>query len=196
MVENHYDFVNVHAHRSSREFEEGLKELGADDSHFVELYGEKVYVPSPNLHALFLIRHSASHFAAEGINLRQVLDWAFFVEKHYKEIDCKWLNEVLEKYHIKDFYNCINAICVEEFGFPVHLFPVVQFMPDTKERVLTDILNPRYMQEPPKHIIPRMLFKYKRWRDFSWKRKLCYDESEFSSFITSIKAHIIKPSSI
>lgn len=79
MVENHYDFVNVHAHRSSKELEVVFKELGQDDSPIVEVNGEKIYLPSPDLHALFLVKHMVSHFAAAEITLRQVLDWAFFV---------------------------------------------------------------------------------------------------------------------
>lgn len=87
MVENHYDFVNVHGLKSSAQLEKIFKALGEDNSHFVDVYGEKVYLPSPNLHAIFLIRHMVSHFAAAEITLRQVLDWGFFVEKHTKEID-------------------------------------------------------------------------------------------------------------
>ena len=201
-VENHYDFVNVHAHRSSRELEKIFKELGQDDSHYVEMTdasagsATKVYLPSPNFHALFLIRHAASHFAAEGINLRQVLDWAFFVEKHTKEINWPWLISLLEKYHMKDFYNCINAICVEDLGFSVNIFAGVQFDPSLKERILNDILMPKYEHEPPKSLIPRLIFKWKRWRDSAWKRELCYNEGGLSSLITGLWAHILKPSTI
>ena len=144
MVENHYDFVNVYAHKSSRELEKVFKELGKDESHFVEVYGEKVYLPSPNLHALFLIRHMVAHFVGAEITLRQVLDWAFFAEKHTKEIDWKWLEEQLVKFHMMDFYNCINAICVGGLGFDVKIFPSVQFEPSLKERILNDILSPEF----------------------------------------------------
>lgn len=58
VVENHYDFINVHHYRSNREMEMILKELGLDDSHYADVLGERVYLPSPNLHALFLLRHS------------------------------------------------------------------------------------------------------------------------------------------
>lgn len=77
-VENHYDFINTYRHYSHQGLEQIFKELGQDDSHYVEVKSEKVYLPSPNLHALFLIRHALNHFASIGINLRQVLDWAFF----------------------------------------------------------------------------------------------------------------------
>ena len=196
MVENHYDFVNVHARKSSKELESVFKELGKDDSHFVDLYGEKVYLPSPNLHALFLIRHLVSHFVGAEINLRQVLDWAFFVEKHTKEIDWKWLVELLEKYHMKDFYNCINAICVEDLGFEVGIFPQVQFAPALKERVLNDILTPAYTAEEPRKLTKRLVYKYKRWLGNAWKQELCYNESRWSAFWGGIWAKLLKPASI
>lgn len=194
MVENHYDFVNVYAHKSSRELEVVFKELGKDDSHFEEVNGNKVYLPSPNLHALFLIKHMVSHFAAAEITLRQILDWAFFVEKHTTEIDWSWLVMVLEKYHMKDFFNIINAICVGDLGFDVCLFPSVQFDPFMKERVLMDILVPAYSAAEPRGILKRMVYKYKRWQGNAWKQRMCYSESRSETFFTGMWSHIIKPS--
>lgn len=66
-VENHYDFINVHHHKSHVGLEQIFKELGENETNYVELNGEKVYLPSPNLHALFLIRHALNHFASIGI---------------------------------------------------------------------------------------------------------------------------------
>ncbi len=195
-VENHYDFVNVYAHKSSRELEKIFKDLGQDDSHYVVVNGENVYLPSPNLHALFLLRHMVSHFAAAEITLRQVLDWAFFVEKHNKEVDWDWLTELLEKYHMKDFFNCINAICVEDLGFSPTLFPSVQFLPSMKDRVLNDILEPEYTAAEPKGLFKRLVYKYRRWQGNAWKQEICYGESRWSAFWSGIWAKILKPASI
>ena len=109
-VENHYDFINVHHHKSNAEFEKTLKHLGEDDSYTVEVKGEKVYLPSPNLHALFLLKHLMMHFASEGIMLRQVVDWGFFVEKHGKDIDWNYVLNVLDKFGMRQMFNTINAI--------------------------------------------------------------------------------------
>ena len=196
MVENHYDFINVYDYKSSRDIERILKDLGENDSYFVEVNGEKVYLPSPNLHALFLIRHAVSHFASTYITLRQVLDWAFFVEKHTKEIEWKWLNEVLDNYHMKDFFHCINAICVEDLGFSSGLFPCIQYSPILKEKVLFDILNPKYTIEEPDSLIPRLIYKYRRWYGNGWKQKLCYEESRLSGFLSNLWAHVLKPNSL
>ena len=217
MVENHYDFVNVHAHRSSAKMEKVFKELGnfkvesgafSVDSQLkgcsvegckissVEVCGEKVYLPSANLHALFLIKHMVSHFAAAEISLRQVLDWAFFIKKHTKEIDWNWLNGMLEEYHMKDFVSCINAICVEDLGFEASIFGGFQFNPQLKNRILEDILEPEYGLAGPMGFFQSVIYKYKRWQGNAWKQRLCYNESRWESFWTGIWAKILKPASI
>ena len=195
-VENHYDFVNVHAHRSSAELEKVFKELGKDDSHSVEVLGESVYLPSPNLHALFLAKHMASHFTGANITLRQVLDWAFFFEKHSSQIDRDWLIKMLKDFHLDEFMKCINAICVDELGFDAKIFPSVQFNPGIKSRVLNDIIHPEFEAASPKQLIPRLIYKFRRWQGNAWKQRLCYNESRWSAFWTGIWAKILKPASI
>ena len=196
MVENHYDFINVHHHKSNVALEGVLKELGKDDSHWVELYGEKVYLPSPNLHSLFLLKHSMNDFTSFSITLRQVLDWGFHVKKYTKEIDWDWLLSVLKEYHMMDFFIILNAICVEDLGFETNIFPKAQFNPSLKDKVLEDIFNPKYERETPNRLIPRLLYKYKRWQGNSWKHKLCYKESMWSAFWSGAWNHLLKPSSI
>ena len=196
MVENHYDFINTHRHYSHRGLEQIFKELGRDDSHYVEMKSAsagsatRVYLPSPNLHALFLIRHALNHFSSIGIYLRQVLDWAFFAEKHTQEIDWKWLSGMLEKYHMMDFYNCLNAICVEDLGFESQIFHDVQFNPDLKEKVLTDILSPEY---EVKSGIKNMLT---RWKANRWKHQLCFKENTWTAFWYGVWSHLLKPKTI
>ena len=196
MVENHYDFINVHHHKSHAEIEKELKVLGQDDSHTVEVYGVKVYLPSPNLHALFLIKHMLLHFASEAITIRQILDWGFFVEKHTKEIDWEWLEGLLGKNGMMRIYNVLNAICVEDLGFEVGIFHQVQFEPFLKERVLNEIFSPEYSINLPKGIIRRAIYRYLRWRGNVWKHELCYKDSMWSAFWTGLWNHILKPSSI
>ena len=200
MVENHYDFINVHARRSNVRLERIFKRLGDDDSHFVELYGERVYLPSANLHGLFLIRHAVAHFAAAEITLRQVLDWAFFVEKHGSEVDWPWLVRTLEEFGLKGFFDVLNAICVEDLGFqPVESLKIkvesAEFL-QLKERVLGDILEPEFNEEAPQRLLPRVWFRYRRWQANAWKQRLCYKESRWSAFWTGVWNHLLKPRSI
>lgn len=203
LVENHYDFINVHHHKSNAEFEKILKQLGEDDSHFVVLNGDtstgsaaKVYLPSPNLHALFLLKHLMMHFASEGIMLRQVVDWGFFVEKHSKDIDWNYVLNVLDQFGMRQMFNIINAICVGDLGFDARIFPEMQFEPKLKDRVLNEILAPKYSANVPKNIFSRVAFKVRRWRDNEWKHQLCYKDSMWSAFWSGVWNHLLKPSSI
>lgn len=193
IVENHYDFLNVHAHRSSAELEKIFKELGRDDTHYIEVEGERVFLPCSNLHALFLIKHMVSHFTSVSINLRQVLDWAFFVKIHGAEVDWEWLLPLLDKFKMRSFFDCVNAICVEDLGFSVDIFPYVKFDPFLKERVLGDILEPEFVAAEPRGGVSRLLYKYKRWQGNAWKQRLCYPESRWNSFWWGLWAHVIKP---
>ena len=207
-VENHYDFENVHHHKSSLELEKVFKELGKDDSHFVEIEGAstgtstRIYLPSPNHHALLLLKNSMTDFAAFYVTLRHVLDWGFHVEKYGKEIDWQWLEGVVEQYHMTDYYNCINAICVEDLGFQLvdNIKLKVESQLESaefrklKERVLADILEPKFSRVPPdKRFLPKAWYMYRRWKGNEWKHKMCYNESMWSAFWSGIGNHLIKP---
>ena len=196
MVENHYDFLNVHHHKSNVSLEAILKDLGQDDSHFVNVLGEKVYLPSPNLHALFLLRHAMSNFASTRVTLRQLMDWAFFVKANTNEIDWDWLESTLEKYGMKRLYDVFNAICVGDLGFDVKIFPKVQFDPSLKDKVLKEIIAPANYKKTPTNILLRIPFKYKRWRANEWKHRLCFKESMWSAFWSGVWNHLMKPASI
>lgn len=201
-VENHYDFINVYHHKSHSKLEKLFKELGQDDSHFVELKNVSagsetmVYLPSPNLHALFLLKHTMLHFVSGEINLRQLVDWGFFVEKHTNEIDWKWLEGELDEFGMMPLYQLFNAICVDDLGFSPQLFPSVQFNPGLKDKVLAEVLMPDQVHNGNKGLIIRLVSTFRRWKDSAWKHELCYKESMWSAFWYGILGHLLKPSSI
>lgn len=216
-VENHYDFINVYHHKSHAKLEKIFKKLGTfkvESGEFsvdsllkgcsiegckipsIEVYGEKVYLPSPNLHALFLLKHTMLHFVSGEITLRQLLDWAFFVERHTKEIDWGWLEKTLDEYGMMPLYQLFNAICVEDLGFSCQLFPSVQFNPSLKDKVLAEILMPDQVSYNKLGGIPRLINRFLRWKDSAWKHELCYKESMWSAFWYGVWGHLLKPASI
>lgn len=196
MVENHYDFIDVHHRKSGPKLEAILKELGKDDGHSVNLYGERVYLPSTNLHALFLLYHTMLHFTSTEMSIRQLLDWGLFIKKHTNEIDWNWFMSLVEEFHLKEFFNIINAICVKDLGFDASIFHGVQYCPFLKDRVLKDTLSPEFTEEEPKWLLKRFFFRYRRWKSHEWKHKLCFEESMWSIFWTAVWSHILKPGSI
>ena len=198
-VENHYDFVNVHHQKSNVELEKIFKELAFQDNSSVVLHPSYIGLPSPNLHALFLMKHLISHFAADKITLRQVLDWGFFVKKQGENIDWSWLQSELKRFGMLKWFDTVNAICIEDLGFDKDCWSKVgNYGVDAsiKQRVLNDILTPEFSEKTPKHVWKRIPFKYRRWKANEWKHELCYKESMCSAFWSGVKNHILKPSSI
>ena len=216
-VENHFDFVNVYQHKSHVGLERILKELGnfkVESSEFrvdgqlkecsdagckiqpVIVNGEVVYLPSPNLHALFLLKHAALHFVGTELNLRQILDWAFFLKEHGNEVDWEWLLTVVDEHGMMPFFNIVNAICVDDLGFEKNVFPTAQINPDLKQRVVDEVFASAYNSKEDPNVFIRNIKRYQRWRGNAWKHQLCFKDSMWSTFWSGVWAHLLKPASI
>jgi len=170
-VENHYNFLNIRYRRSYQELEPELKQLAEDRSHSVEIDGQTIYLPSPNLNALFLLRHTSNHFPPNGISLRHVLDWAFFVEKQGTQVDWGWLMDRARHYNMHRFLACINRIAVDFLGFSPSIFPVMECDSELADKCLEDIFE--YSQE---EFNETFLQKIKRWIFPNWKYKICFND--------------------
>ena len=123
---------------------------------------------------ILIIQQFAKLFISEKITFRHILEWAYYVENHQKEIDWSQLQTDLDKKHLRDFFNCLNAICVEDLGFPSEIFHVVQFVPEQKERILDEMFSWGYLDLSSKGIIARCLRNFYCWKTRGRRYKLCY----------------------
>lgn len=194
-IENHYDFANYHKHRSSKKLDEWLKEDCHTDSTGITDIGENVYLPSASFNAIFLVRHSASHFAAEQITLRHLLDWAFFVEKHHDEVDWEWQWKACQEQNMHKFLLVINDICVQNLDFDASLFRTGGD-DDLTKRILNEIMQPEFQEENPKGMLPYVMSRGKRWWANRWKHKIVYPEGVMATFLSQVGAHLMKPATI
>lgn len=190
-VENHYDIINTKAHRDAPKIEDQLKALADKNCREIEIQGSKIYLPSADFNAIFLMRHMGQHFAGEHLNLRQVLDWGFFVRAHHKEVDWKAAIGFLKEIGIYTFFNQINAICVDYLGFSETCFPLIERNKGLEERILMDILHPEFAEEKPASgLISILNFKFRRWWHNRWKHPLVYKEWLLPMFMTLLWSHL------
>ena len=201
LFENHYDFVNVHAHPSSKVVEARLKELAGAGEETVDIDGHQIFLPSPDFNALFLLRHTAAHFAAAKTNLRQILDWGTFVQKYHDRVDWNGLEAFVDSVGMLPFYQILNGICVDYLGFEAGDFPgglspagfgSTGRHPD-EARVMEDVLCPEFTAPCPSFLLSQWLWRYRRWRAGSWKHRLVYPESLLRTFLVQLKSHLMKP---
>lgn len=190
-VENHYDFINTKAHRDAQKIEARLKFLAAKNCKKIEVEGAIIYLPSADFNAIFLMRHMGQHFAGEHLNLRQMLDWAFFVKAHSHEVDWDATILFLKEIGLYQFFNHINAICVDSFGFAEDIFPRIERNPYWEQRILKDILHPEFEEKKPNcGLLAILRFKTKRWWRNRWKHQLVYNDSLPMTFATLAWSHL------
>ena len=198
MVENHYDFLNIHSHRSNKIIEYRLLELVQQPLEAVDVDGATVYFPSADFHALFLLRHSASHFAAERITLRHLLDWRYFVERYSRDMDWTGLQEFARKMNMHRFLNAMNAICIDYLGLPSECVPAFDRDAALEQRVWNEILHPEFSEEMPKGVgyLKSWRFMFRRWWANRWKHRIVYREGLLSTFWIQLWSHLLKPKSL
>ena len=191
MVENHYKFLNTVAHRSTAEIEGILeKEIQSGCSEDKQI--KNLYYPSTKFNSLYLLRHSAEHFASVEISLRQVLDWGFFVQSN--NVDWEWLLKQLDVVGMKTYLAVLNTICIDYLEFDSTLFPELDVDKKIVERCLHDIIHPEVKKERYRNPVKELLFRLRRWNSNRWKHDIVYKESAWQSFLTQTLSHILKPS--
>lgn len=190
MVENHYDFLNTKVNESARELEKIIKNLATFD---IPLKIERgvIYLPSATLNVIFLLRHLGQHFAGAEATLRQVLDWAFFMQHESNNIDWNFVLPILKRSGIYRFFQQINAICVDYLGFSERLFPEIKREPDLETRIICDIMSPEFGEKKPEGNTFRVIY-YKTMRFIAnrWKRNVVFREGLVSQFLYGSIAHI------
>lgn len=198
MIENHYDFINIHAHRSNRIIEQKLKNLAQTTLESVQVGQGVVYFPSADFHSLFLLRHSAAHFAAEKIGIRHLLDWRYYVEMYNDRIDWRWLEEFAREMNMHRFLYAMHAICVDYLGLPQSKAPSFDRDKQLEDRVLGEILSPEFSDEKPQNAgyISSWIFMFKRWWSNRWKHKIVYREGLFVTFFVQVWSHLLKPKTL
>ena len=198
MVENHYDFLNIHAHHSNRIIEQRLQQLTQLPMAQVAVGEATVYLPSADFHSLFMLRHSASHFAAEKIALRHLLDWRYFVEKEQGQIDWTALKQIATETNMHRFLDCMNALCIDKLGLPAECVPPFEREPKLVERVWREILQPEFSEPQPKGAgyIKSWSYMFRRWWANRWKHRIVYNEGLARTFFVQVWSHLLKPKSL
>lgn len=171
MVENHYDFFDIHAHRSSKRMEAYLKTL--------PLKGWQTswdwYLPSAQLHATFLLHHSAAHFAGAGLVVRHLLDWYLFKKVEGDRVDWQELERAAVEFGKDKFLRVMEHLC--EFLFVDSSYP----LDEVEQRVLADMFS-----EAPRE-------GWRRWWSRQWKYRLSYSDNGLVDDFTMLWSHIIRP---
>lgn len=197
LVENHYDFVNTHDHRSARETERVLKELAAVPGSVLRVGGHDVKLPPANFNALFLMRHMAAHYAAERISLRHLCDWMVFLLTEHENINFDLITGYWERFNLHRFAAAVNGILIERFGMDETVLPAFTRERALENRIFNDILSPEFaVKRPASGTVKIMDWKLRRFMANRWKHRIVYNEPWWITLFQSSAAHLMKPKTI
>lgn len=192
MVENHYDFMNKQSHLSNRRINTHLLEFSHQESKTIEVNENKIYLPPVNMNALFLLRHAASHFAAVGIKIRHIIDWALFIQSESQNIDWEAIEEIAKDQNMDRFLHSLYAISIDYLGFSPEIFPDFPKDKELETKVLNDILFSK--DNRPTGFFKLNSYRLSRWWKNRWKNQIVYKENLFLSFIIQVRSHLLRPS--
>lgn len=78
----------------------------------------------PTVNAAYLFIHLFFHFIRGGIGLRQLCDWAVYLNHYKDEIDRKKLQEILSELDLLKAYRAFGWILVDKLWLPLASFPM------------------------------------------------------------------------
>lgn len=157
--------------------EKDLKDsLKIDKSKFTSLTKSTI-IPLPQWTAMFLTYHACAHFLSEGLRMKQILDWAMFLDKHQNDVDWSLFYIYCEYHHLRRFADAITSICVNYLGIKVVNLAITTHNAYADKIINNVIYDDDYIFNSGKsgwtnrlHIV-RYLFHYR------WKYDEIYQES-------------------
>ena len=149
----------------------------------------KLLNPSVDFNSLFLIKHAQRHFIKEGICIRHLLDWAFFLTAESKNINWDKVIPMMKECKILAFAKVMTRLCIERLGMTIDIEELSSPM-KISDAVWVDILgeqpdlfNENFIQKIGR-IIRRFyrMWKFRSLADESYCR-LVWNSLAFNSFL-------------
>ena len=114
-VENHQYFVQTLDKEWSKAINKDLFPI-LQETNIDWGGGREIFLPSAQFNALFLTYHAMEHFLAGNLRLKQIVDWAMFLNKEKENIDWDKLNQDCHKYGLNIFLGIMNHIATSYLG--------------------------------------------------------------------------------
>ena len=142
-VEPHYKVHNYQRPSTDEAMKEMFSEVFPDKLIKADLDGYKVNVFPPTFESVFLISHMVNHVYEEGLGLRQVIDYAMFLNKCADRIDWLQHDKYLYRMRMQRAFRIFTCICVEhlELYLPSQVEPFSYQERQWAKRMIEDIMT-------------------------------------------------------
>ena len=119
-IENHRVMSHTRGSKRKKEMEKGLIAL-LDSANLNRITGcGEALLPPAQFNAHFLIYHALHHFTSEGMRMKQILDWAVFLQTQHDKVDWTAFDNFCKQYKLDRFAALMNYIVREYLGVECH----------------------------------------------------------------------------
>jgi hypothetical protein len=108
-VENHKFCTPFRGNDTLRRLERLLQEMILKGP-LTDFEDTGLLMPPVLASALFLTEHAYSHFLHEGLNLRHILDWALFHQRHQSDVDWAEFERYVDEFEFRRFYKAFSHV--------------------------------------------------------------------------------------
>lgn len=109
-IENHRVLSHTRGSKQKKAMEKELIALlGSSNMKKIGGCGEAL-LPSAQFNAHFLIYHALHHFTSEGLRMKQILDWAAFLQAEQDKVDWRVFDDFCKRYKLDKFAAVMNFI--------------------------------------------------------------------------------------
>ena len=192
MIENHRFMVAVRNGKKAKKLQSLLDKMARNEER-KPIFDTKIEMPSAMFNALFMTHHSLTHFLAEGIRLRHILDWALFLEKEQDNMDWERFYALCEEFDMRAFVDCSTAVAVEVLGIKLANSHITADSTHA-ERVLSSIISgdePIFSQNigawRRRILLVRNLF-YSKWKYMAFA-----NQGVFAKFVSLVWGYFTHP---
>lgn len=115
-IENHRVMSHTRGSKANQAMENDLRFMVHGEWLTVIDGCGKALMSSPQFNACFLTYHGLHHFTSEGLRMKQILDWAVFLQKEQNKVDWPQCNDFCKRYKLDRFAAVMNSIASEYLG--------------------------------------------------------------------------------
>ena len=189
LLENHYDFVERLNHRQNLMVDDELKQLAKEEgksikASFLGHDVNNVYIMTPTMNAIFLMRHMGAHFASESIALRMIYDWALFLKAFGKKVDWKRVCKIYQVSGMTEFVGLVMGLLKSHLGVEFSEVPVKPIENEKTAKVWDSIVSPPNSNPHKKYSLLYFVYETKTFMGNKWKHDIVYPRESY--FILSL----------
>jgi hypothetical protein len=122
ILEPHYKVHNYQHPKNDKAMQRMFESIFPQALKFISIDEEQIPVFPETFESVFLVSHMVNHVYEEGLGLRQVIDYALFLQHEYNRIDKEQHHKYLEQMHMMRAHRIFVRMCEKYLDLPTDYF--------------------------------------------------------------------------